>query len=60
MMNKKVELTKTELLYILSGLEELCEDDYIEEDELNTLHKIIDKLERELPRERRGSDLCVR
>ena len=43
-VNKKIELNKREVEYIVSGLEELCESD-LEETEYEEIGKIIEKLE---------------
>ena len=43
-VNKKIELNKSEVEYIVSGLEELCESD-LEETEYEEIGKIIEKLE---------------
>ena len=43
-MNKKIELSKSEIEYLVSGLEELCEDD-LEENEYEEIGKLIEKLE---------------
>jgi len=40
----KIELNKSEIEYIVSGLEELCESD-LEENEYEEIGKIIEKLE---------------
>lgn len=40
----KIELNKSEIEYIVSGLEELCEDD-LEENSLKEIVKLIEKLE---------------
>ena len=43
-VNMKIELNKSEVEYIVSGLEELCESD-LEETEYEEIGKIIEKLE---------------
>ena len=43
-MNMKIELNKSEVEYIISGLEELCESD-LEETEYEEIGKILERLE---------------
>ena len=40
----KIELNKSDVEYIVSGLEELCESD-LEENEYEEIGKLIEKLE---------------
>ena len=43
-VNMKIELNKSEVEYIVSGLEELCESD-LEENEYEEIGKILERLE---------------
>ena len=43
-VNMKIELNKSEVEYIISGLEELCESD-LEETEYEEIGKILERLE---------------
>ena len=45
MKNKKLELNKSELELIYSALENLCEDDYMEEEDLKPVWELMNKIE---------------